>query len=175
MSAPSIELTLTAEQRRYLNGPIVLHNASWGDTLPDWLRQIVPLARSAQVTAEITGEVEPGLVTLEEVCAYLYTASLAFPMHRDYAEVYVWVTAQVLARHGRAASVEAVFAALGEAGAHNQTLTQYQEREVLRVLQRDIRRSVARHSAGRRGAGSRVAFDNDSAQPDVGGLQRCAP
>ncbi len=147
---PLPEITLTTEQRRYLSGRLVLHNASWADTLPDWLRSVIPLARAAQVAAETAGEVEPGLATLEEVCAYLYTASLVFPLHRDYAEVYVWATAQVLARHDRAASVEAVFEMLGEIGTRYQTLTPYLEREVLRVLQRDIRRSVARHSVGRR-------------------------
>ena len=146
---PPPEPALTAEQRRYLSGPLVLHNESWADTLPDWLRQVIPAARTAQVMAETTDEVEPGLATLEEVCAYLYTASLAFPLHRDYAEVYVWATAQVLARQGRAASVEAVFEMLGEAGARFQSLTADQECEVLRMLQRDIRRSVVRHSAGR--------------------------
>lgn len=143
------EVTLTTEQRRYLSGPLVLHNESWADTLPDWLRQVIRLARAAQVAAEATGEVEPGLAALEEVCAYLYTASLAFPLHRDYAEVYVWATAQVLARHGRAASVEAVCEMLGEVRARFQSLTADQECGVLRVLQRDIRRSVVRHSAGR--------------------------
>ena len=102
--------------------------------MPDWLRYVILLARAAQVAAEVAGEVEPGLATLEEVCAYLYTASLMFPLHRDYAEVYVWATAQVLARHGRAASVEAVFEMLGEIGTRYQTLTPYQEREVLRPL-----------------------------------------
>jgi len=144
------EVTLTTEQRRYLSGPLVLHNESWADTLPDWLRQVIPAARAAQVMAETADEAEPGLATLEEVCAYLYTASLAFPLPHDYAEVCVWATAQMLAKHGRATSIEAVFEMLGEVGARFQSLTHYQEREVLRVLQRDIRRSVARHAAGRR-------------------------
>lgn len=147
---PLPEVSLTTEQRRYLSGPLVLHNASWADTLPDWLRNVILLARAAQVAGEVAGEVEPGLATLEEVCAYLYTASLVFPLPRDYAEVYVWAIAQVLAKHGRAASVEAVFEVLGEAGALYRALTPYQERDVLRRLQCDIRRSVARHSAGRR-------------------------
>jgi len=153
------EVTLTTEQRRYLSGPLVLHNPGWADTLPGWLVEVIPVARAAQVAAEVAGEVEPGLATLEEVCAYLYTASLASPLHRDYAEVYVWATAQVLARQGRAASVEAVFEMLGEVGARYQILTPYQERDVLRPLMRDIRRSVARHSTTKSHAPSRVAPD----------------
>jgi len=28
-------LTFTAEQRRYLNGPIARHNPGWADTVPE--------------------------------------------------------------------------------------------------------------------------------------------
>ena len=164
---PPPEPALTAEQHRYLSGPLVLHNSSWADTLPTWLVEIIPLARAAQVAAELAHEVEPGLATLEEVCAYLYTASLVFPLPHDYAEVYVWATAQVLPRHGRAASVEAVFEMLGEAGERYQTLTQHQEHEVLRVLQRDIRWSVARHAAARRNHTALATPDEAIACPDA--------
>ncbi len=163
------EVSVTTEQWRYLSGPLVLHNPGWADTLPGWLVEVIPLARAAQVAAETAGEVEPSLATLEEVCAYLYTASLASPLHRDYAEVHIWATAQVLARHGRAASVEAVFEMLGEMGVRYQTLTPYQEREVLRVLQRDIRRSVARHVIGRQHSQPLVTVDDASAQLGSGG------
>ena len=141
--------TLTAEQQRYLRGPLVLHNESWADTLPCWLVEVIPLARAVQVAAKTAGEIEPDLATLEEVCAYLYTASLVFPLQRDYAEAYVWATAQVLTRHGRVASIEAVFEMLGEAGV-GRTLSNCLEREVLRRLQCDIRHSAARHTSARR-------------------------
>ncbi len=36
---------LTAEQRRYLSGPIVLHNPGWADTVPEWLTAAIPAAR----------------------------------------------------------------------------------------------------------------------------------
>ena len=142
-------ISLTAEQRRYLSGPIVLHNPGWADNLPEWLTAAIPAARLVQVTTENAGETEHDLATLEEVCAYLYTASLAFPLDRDYTAIYLWATAQVLSRQGRAPSIESVFEMLGEIGRDCQTLTNYQESNVLRVLQRDIRRSVARHAAGR--------------------------
>jgi hypothetical protein len=139
-------LPLAAEQRRYLSGPIILHNPGWADCVPDWLIAAIPAARLEQVTAEVAGETERDLATLEEVCAYLYTASLAFPLDRDYTAIYLWSTAQALSRQGRVPSVEVVFEMLGEIGAHDRTLTAYQEREVLRVLRRDIRRSVTRHA-----------------------------
>lgn len=139
-------LLLTAEQRRYLSGPLVLHHPGWADTLPDWLITAIPTARLAQVAAEVAGETERDLATLEEVCAYLYTASLAFPLDRDYTAICLWATAQALSCQGRAPSAESVFEMLGEIGAHDRTLTAYQEREVLRVLRRDIWRSVTRHS-----------------------------
>ncbi len=142
-------ISLTAEQRRYLSGPIVLHNSGWADTLPEWLSAAIPVARLDQVTAENAGEIEHDLATLEEVCAYLYTASLAFPLDRDHAAIYLWATGQVLTHQDRVASIESVFEMLGEIGRDCQTLTNYQESNVLHVLQRDIRRSVVRHAAGR--------------------------
>ncbi len=169
---PPPEPALTAEQHRYLSGPLVLHNESWADTLPDWLRQVIPAARTAQVMAETADEAEPGLATLEEVCAYLYVASFVFPLPRDYAEVYVWVTAQALVRQGRAASAEAVFEMLGEVGL-GRTLTAYQEREVLRRLQSDIRHSVARHSTTKSHAPSRVAPNEAIACSNDHTLKRC--
>ncbi len=64
----------------------------------------------------------------------------------DHAAIYLWATGQVLSRQGRVTSIESVFEMLGEIGVHGQTLTDYQEHAVLRVLQRDIRRSVAQHA-----------------------------
>ena len=147
-------LPFTAEQRRYLNGPLVLHNPGWADCVPDWLTSAIPAARLNKVIAEIAGEADQPLATLEEVCAYLLTASLAFPLDGDHTAIYLWATAQVLTRQSRAVSVAAVFEMLGEIGLRHQTLNPYQEREVLRTLQRDIRRSVARHSTVRRHAPS---------------------
>jgi hypothetical protein len=139
-------LTFTAEQRRYLSGPIVLHNPGWTDTVPKWLTVAIPDARLERVQAEVEDETVRDLATLEEVCAYLYTASLAFPLDRDHAAIYLWATGQVLSRQGRVTSIESVFEMLGEIGVHHQTLTDYQKHEVLRTLQRDIRRTVTRHA-----------------------------
>ena len=139
-------LLLVAEQRRYLSGPIVLHNPGWADSVPEWLISAIPAARLEQVKAEVADETERDLATLEEVCAYLYTASLAFPLDRDYTVIYLWATAQVLSRQSRAPSIESVFEMLENIGMHDQILTDYQEHEVLRVLRRDIRRSVTRHT-----------------------------
>ncbi len=138
-------LPLTVEQRRYLSGPIVLHNPGWADCVPDWLITAIPAARLEQVTDETVGKIECNLATLEEVCAYLFTASLAFPLDGDHTAIYLWAIAQVLARQGRAVSVAAVFEMLGMM--EPRTFSVYQECEILRRLQRDLRRSVARHKS----------------------------
>ncbi len=78
--------------------------------LPEWLTAVIPAARLEQVTAEIAGEIECNLATLIEVCAYLFTASLAFPLDRDHTVIYLWATAQVLSRRRRVPSIESVFA-----------------------------------------------------------------
>jgi len=81
------------------------------------------------VQAKVEDETARDLATLEEVCAYLDIASLAFPLDRDHIAIYLWTTAQVLSRHGLAPSVESVFELLGEIGVHHQALTDYQEHD----------------------------------------------
>jgi hypothetical protein len=61
-------LTFTAEQRRYLSGPIVLHNPGWADTVPEWLTATIPAARLEQVQAEVEDETVRDLAPLKR-CA----------------------------------------------------------------------------------------------------------
>lgn len=141
---------LLAEQRRYLQGPIIVGSNFWTD-IPEWLCLAIPKARLRQVFLELTGaegaEIA-GLATIEEVAAYLMAASLDAPLTQDAAETYFYATAQVLALHGMVESVEAFWNMLdgGMSGNTNHELTEYQQMEVLRPLQRRIRQSVAGHA-----------------------------
>ncbi len=141
---------LLAEQRRYVTGPIVTHRGSWAGEVPEWLRQAIPGARVRQVFMEILGfaKEDEGLATLEEVSAYMMTASLEAPLTYDAALIYFWAAAHVLAAHGKAESPEEIFAKLdlGFSRERPFRLTEYQERDLLRRLQRDLRQSTANHS-----------------------------
>lgn len=136
---------LTAEQRKYLAGPLVMHNRSWGETLPAWMEESIPTARLRQVIAEVTGEDPEGMASLEEVMAYLYTACLALPLSQEHGRVYFWVASRVLPRYGMVSNSEGLVEQLGMRP-EELRLSDYERREYLDHLRRDIRRSVVRNA-----------------------------
>lgn len=66
-----------------LQAPIVYHPGGWADTVPDWMKEAVPLER---LKALESGE---ELATDIEVAIYLYTASCVAPMSHEWAKIYV--------------------------------------------------------------------------------------
>ncbi len=146
----------SAEQQRYLSGPVIFNGKgsnAWAEDCPDWLRfEAIPRARLEQVLLESADTVAPGLATLEEACAYLWSASLEAPLHRDDAAICLWVAAMVVARHRgddaadvmRAIDPNAVRAADGRPALRD--LSSDQQRQ-LDHLRREIRRAVVRHAA----------------------------
>ncbi len=85
---------------RYITGPLVVYDGSWGRDVPGWLRSAVRRARIEQVQQEVERGEQGELGTLEEACAYLMTASLAVPLNHDWATIYIYVAGRVLSRHG---------------------------------------------------------------------------
>jgi hypothetical protein len=137
---------LYAYERRYLTGPIVVDRmgATW--KLPRWLPAAVVKGRVAQILVEAeagTREYER-MASLAEVVPVLYTASLAYPLNREAATVYLWVAAQVLSRYSLAESPESALERIyGPDGWQAYVeLDPYLKREILDRLRRDIRRKV---------------------------------
>ena len=132
--------TLTADEVRYLLGPVVYHPGGWdaGEILPKFIPQ-------ARLELVLSGEKD--LATLEEVLAYLASASLCFPLSSEDAEVMFWLTQEVWAKHELIRDDQPVWEMLG----HDKpfVLTPYLEIEVLNSLRRKIRSSVVRHSTAR--------------------------
>jgi hypothetical protein len=128
---------LTADEVRYLLGPVVYHPGGWdaGQILPKY----IPHAR-----LELVLSGEKSLATLEEALAYLASASLCFPLHGDDAEVMFWLTQEVWEKHKLIRGDQPVWEMLG----HDRpfVLSPYLENEVLNSLRRKIRSSVVRHS-----------------------------
>ena len=71
-------------------------------------------------------------------------ASLAAPLHADWAALYFWVAARVLARWGKVGQEEDYWRMI-EVTAPQRTLRPDQEDDLHRLL-RDIRRGVERHA-----------------------------
>ena len=140
---------LRADEARYLVGPVVFYRGTWGETLPGWLREAIPLARVVQLMAEGAGE-EPGLASLEEVTAYLYTAALEAPLAQEWADIYFWVGDHVMRAHGMLPKGQTVWDLINpdEAGSNVRELSPYLA-ELLHRLRRDIRRAVVKHQRQR--------------------------
>ena len=136
---PAAEIRWTAGDRRYLAGPLIVGDPAWGRDTPAWLSAAVQVARLGLVLA---GEHEHA--SEEEAVAYLMAASLAAPLHADWAALYFWVAARVLARWGKVVQEEDYWRML-DAAAPQRTLRPDQEDDLRRLL-RDIGRSMERHA-----------------------------
>ena len=93
---PATDPRWTAGDRRYLAGPLIVGDPAWGRDTPAWLSEAVQVARLGLVLAG-----EHDHASEEEAVAYLLAASLAAPLHADWAALYFWVAARVLARWGK--------------------------------------------------------------------------
>jgi len=136
---PAVEQRSTAGDRRYLAGPLIVGDPAWGDDTPAWLHAAVRIARLGLVLAG-----EHDHASEEEAVAYLMAASLAAPLHHDWAALYFWVAARVLARWGKVGQEEDYWRMI-DAAAPQRTLRPDQEDDLRRLL-RDIRRGVERHA-----------------------------
>jgi hypothetical protein len=82
-----------------LTDPILVFPGGWGDTLPEWLKNAIPLERLAMNMRALKGEEMTG--TDAEACAYLYTAALTNPMDHDWAQIYLYIATQTYRRWGK--------------------------------------------------------------------------
>ena len=128
---------LGKDDLRYLHGPIVLYRAGWD--FPTMLRKLVPTAR-----LELVLSGEKNLCTFEEALGYLSTLSLAGPLDHEIAEIFFWLSQEVLSKHKIA---DDVYSMLGFK--KPVTLSDYQERHLLHQLRADIRRSVVKNAKGK--------------------------
>ncbi len=148
--AAAAEQRWTAGDRRYLAGPLIVGDPAWGDDTPAWLQAAVRIARLRLVLA---GEHEHA--SEEEAVAYLMAASLAAPLHADWAALYFWGAARVLARW-RKIGGEEDFWQMIEAATPQRTLRPDQEDDLRRLLRdtphcahavgASVRRGVERHA-----------------------------
>jgi len=75
---------------RSLTDPLVLFHSTDGDLIPEDLKFHIEMERLIQTKNEgINGEVEKATDT--EVMAYLMSASFAFPLERDWVNIYSYL------------------------------------------------------------------------------------
>ena len=73
--------------------PIIVMPGGWGDSLPDWIKTSITLERLVENMKALKGEEMTG--TDAEACAYLFTASLTFPMDHDWTQIYLYIATKV--------------------------------------------------------------------------------
>ena len=79
-----------------LTDPIIVYPGSWGDTLPEWLKNAITLERLTENMKTSKGDQPTG--TDAEACAYLNTASLTAPMDHDWSQIYLYVASKTYRR-----------------------------------------------------------------------------
>ena len=87
-------IELKPDDRRFLEGPIILHQSLWNDTLPGWVAPQVAAERAEIVLKRLAMPVGP-----TEVMAVMYGAMLDAPRPHNTSELYLWASANAAARH----------------------------------------------------------------------------
>jgi hypothetical protein len=82
-----------------LTDPIIVFPGGWGDTLPDWLKNAIPLERLGMNMKALKGEEMTG--TDAEACAYLFAAALTQPLDHDWGQIYLYIATQTYRRWGK--------------------------------------------------------------------------
>lgn len=88
---PSGLVNFSAEQLRYLTGPVIHHPGGWSTGLPSMYSKSVPAARLQVLTSQ--GELEASEV---ECMIYLYGMVMCGPPTDDYFKVYMYLCKRVV-------------------------------------------------------------------------------
>lgn len=83
--------------------PLVVANTGWAETIPEWIKQEIEKERLIEdfknsLKKKKDWEQKVGLA---EVCAYLYTASLTYPLSYHDGKIYLWVSSKLMQDAGK--------------------------------------------------------------------------
>jgi len=80
--------------------PIIVYPGGWADTMPGWIKPAITIERLIANMKALKGEEMTG--TDAEALAYMYPASLSFPLDHDWTQIYLYLASTVFARHEKA-------------------------------------------------------------------------
>lgn len=93
-------LELSADHRRFLNGPIIQQKSAFADLTPKWMFGMVAGERLEIILQEQKEGLKTGWkVGPTELATALYPASHDAPMLHEYAEIYIWASTQACAKY----------------------------------------------------------------------------
>ena len=72
----------TFELMDALRSPILTHSQAWADCIP---KRLLDLITPARLIAQIQGK---EMATMPEVVAYIMTATMEFPMHGEWVDIF---------------------------------------------------------------------------------------
>ena len=98
---------------------MVVADVGWADTIPKWMRDEVPIERMARLAGTLKGK-SGEYATDIEATIYLYTASLAAPIDRQWADIYLYLCTKYEKRLGKQVPNEI----------RKETISEYDEREL---------------------------------------------
>jgi|GEM_PF-5074428 len=79
---------------------LVVADAGWAETIPEWLLEEV---RQERIVLGMANIIDPGLNSVgdAEICVYLYTLSLRQPLDTEYTNIYIYLTARLMQKTGK--------------------------------------------------------------------------
>lgn len=81
-----------------LSDPLIVPRSAWSSTIPQWLREHITFARMIDLM-KTHGDIS--MATDAEACAYLMPLTLDAPLDREWAEIYLYVSAKTCRTAGK--------------------------------------------------------------------------
>lgn len=100
MNNPTMEKGISDIVGVFCDPIIVYPSGGWEETLPEWIKPAITIERLVEAMKANKGEEPTG--TDAEALAYMYPASLAFPLDHDWAQIYLYLASTTFARHKQA-------------------------------------------------------------------------
>lgn len=108
---------------------LVVRDAGWADTIPEWLIEEIKTERMIYGLANVMNS-DNKVIGDAETVAYLMTASLHAPMSTEYVNIYFYLTARLMKKRG----IEKLPDFIQEAFDHGLTDYERQELNELRTM-----------------------------------------
>ena len=90
-----------ADHLRYLMGPLVFHQTSWAETVPDWLKTACIQDRFETIIDEYECDEVGKHATATEILTYMMPATYVAPIPQSYFAVYAWCFDKVTTKHNK--------------------------------------------------------------------------
>lgn len=159
---------------RYLAGPLIIHRSPWSDTIPQWLKFACIQERLELIFTEYEQDQVGVSSTATEVLTYMMPATYEAPLHRDYADLYLWVGNEVLTKYDKLPKgCKSFYEFIGDGdmsnASNNRIIHFNQVKNEFNYLSRSIRRSIVKHAAqegwGKRHVTAKTNLDSTQSTP----------